>query len=764
VSAGRKIIFTKEGILGQGDLEAAFVDLELSGEELAVGDNAEELVAGSLSLQNVSPLHIDIAQKVSLIDPDLLKNALIKKILRRHVGGDGSLASDDFMGHKDQQGSSVLRVNDSLGLGSACDLVAEVALAERANFLDVRSATMHALTFMNYLSERAMATFPVSIECFHSEGGFAVQLSSFCEGVTEDTLWSALNPMGIAGNFGSSLWWAWQHCQVLEAFVLKRGEKICLTLAWEWPEVGVARGLLVREISEFEVSAEEEVCNSKVKLLRDLFELKEGDLPGPYPLKQTTDPVDASQNIFLVRRAVSALLDLTEKGQVQADQVKAAEIPALLDLIISKEEKKRLDDGDKKLVLNSYHDENLRERLEAACDVLSSGIGVDHYAEGIGEGIMGLSVPDIAQVLRGSLAAPDEKIVIPGMTDDLTEELWAVKRTDIKGRVDELLSDCKSSGASVPAMNKAVRGAFLNGLGIGDSSARALLSKLVDQKISPSVRDLERTSNRGLQDKIRAEKLMALLATREAQMRKMKSVIDSMRIELSQAKQGSGMESQLMAKLVEKDRQILLLNDRISTISANSERRTVEIHERVVESGERKRDEIERAVKIMTMLRDEKQVLEAKVLELERSLKLKEASLEISTGDDVEMQLHQSLAEGIELSRNLRLAEDEKKSAALLNKSLEQKVKFLTAQLDASRDQVVDSEGLKLPAGKQLEQRTVQLEKIIEQLSINAKRFQTELQEKKTEAYKLALENKAMRTRCQQLEKQMAMMSRKRSA
>ena len=119
-----------------------------------------------------------------------------------------------------------------------------------------------------------------------------------------------------------------------------------------------------------------------------------------------------------------------------------------------------------------------------------------------------------------------------------------------------------------------------------------------------------------------------------------------------------------------------------------------------------------------------------------------------------------------DLNKEKREYADNAKAMTLKVKSLEQKIKFMTAQIEGAAKKRPGTMGG--GSGAAIDQKTVQKlkqsEKMTQKFQMVAKKAQDELSEKKTELHKTKLENKTLSLKVKDLEKKLANLIRKNAA
>jgi|GEM_PF-2521438 len=185
--------------------------------------------------------------------------------------------------------------------------------------------------------------------------------------------------------------------------------------------------------------------------------------------------------------------------------------------------------------------------------------------------------------------------------------------------------------------------------------------------------------------------------------------------------------------------------------------------QKIIEDKERFFQEKQESQKELEFAKSENRELERILKQKELEIKDKERLLKNKPTGETEDFVNEKEKEVVALSSELKNKAVELRAATLKTKSFEQKVRFLSAQLDTAK-KTSSQPGTKAGGGSgdpKVMGKLKQLEKNNSMLKQSSEKVQAELSEKKTELHKAKLENKTMSLKVKDLEKIISKLTKK---
>ncbi|CAM9873587.1 unnamed protein product, partial [Chrysoparadoxa australica] len=419
------------------------------------------------------------------------------------------------------------------------------------------------------------------------------------------------------------------------------------------------------------------------------------------------------------------------------------------------------------------------------------------------------------KVIKGSREEKQKNIIVSGEEQKMREEAWTLKRQKVAEKVKGIINDRRLQNASHEEIDSEVKAIIKEELGIDEEKSQKLVSNISDTASDEWVRGGIDTVNENIKQRIKIEKMSNQLSLREKQVEKMKNLISSLKNELGAAKKEllsaedereiqklknelfkateentilqrkvkEGIEEVADIRDSDEDTEAVLkenenlkaqvesLKKRMNFMYENSKaNKEIAVSasevQKIIEDKERFFEEKVSATKeidsLKADLREQVRVIKQKDLELKQKDDLIKGRSTGGESDEL-IQLKKSLDE--EKQSSTKLATD-LKAAQIKAKSFEQKVKFMTAQLDkytatASKTNGTGPRGASV-ADPKVAAKLKQTETMNIRLKEAGEKLQKELQEKKCELHKANLERKTLELKVRDLEKKLSVATGKK--
>ncbi len=428
--------------------------------------------------------------------------------------------------------------------------------------------------------------------------------------------------------------------------------------------------------------------------------------------------------------------------------------------------------------------------------------GLDEEEEG-GQLVKGLDEEEEeSQLVKGLDEEEESKAVIKGNKERISEENWEVRRDraveELKGRMEDL----RDTGISHIEIDNELKKILMNELEVSEASGTDFVEALSDNATDGFLRGPSRASITALKDSP-LEQVEKKLEVRSKQVEKMKEAIVTLNEELAKSR---GLSSGVVEPDLESDHseksenlklnlQIESINNEKVKLAKENEILLRKIHESTeninslnqsLKDGKKEnanKAELEKIIADKEFYFNEKVKLEKVVEDREsrmrnmefklRELEAKELSSKAKNFESKRLADKALLIEKEKQIVNFRtevnLLQAESKSHELKAKAAEQKMKFMSAQLEKFRNEgsastakakkTVSSSG-----NSDVSEKLKQMQQVSAKLKASNDKLTKELLEKKTLAHKATLESKTLAGKVKELEHKISILNKKKAA
>ncbi len=339
---------------------------------------------------------------------DLIVNSSFVKMIKRILEKNSSLKlSSAYDGVVLK--SKTYKIINTLSAGYYGDLVVESALAQKYNFIAIRSFVASIISYLEYLKDEDIVKMPLELDFGHSHDSFLVQFYLPCEGYRIDHIWKALEGRGINNPAYQLLNLALSNSDILNVYVLESSSKLVISGLWTKGLIREAKNyhssFILHGMERFYYSSED--LNARVgrTLLGDKkrlnFKAEELEMPGDGYGPAPDSPVSKAANPILVKRLVSLVLSKAKGSYEGKGKISEMQIRNLIGSSSFKEKLTNLTRGDWDLMNLATNNPQERDILYREIEKNKKNISPSSYLESMIRNIEGSSLDEFREVAKG---------------------------------------------------------------------------------------------------------------------------------------------------------------------------------------------------------------------------------------------------------------------------------------------------------------------------------------------------------------------------
>lgn len=322
-----------------------------------------------------------------------------------------------------------LKVQDYLNIGYFIDTIVVEAYKNKFDHEKIRHYLNAAIVSAFKTVEHQEGPANLDVSFSYSEEGFAVQVSFQSDSSIVKKDFDSLREFSEHTNF--------YDC----AYFAKR-ERIIFSSAWfKNSELEAANAFFFTQVSARKVD------NSS----SEIHSVQEPDQTVKYEPVQST--ADQSKKLQLARKFSLFIKNYREKEHSAKDitSLEILDIEEYLTKYPRQEALKELDDDIKSFILKLLRDEGLYQNVTEYVQKISQS-NLDSHVDEIQKVLGGKSLEDIEEMFMVKGAKDEngnEKTVVGGWTENLNEDEWKVKRSELVENIKEEVTVIKSQGRNV---------------------------------------------------------------------------------------------------------------------------------------------------------------------------------------------------------------------------------------------------------------------------------------------------------------------------
>lgn len=711
----------------------------------------------------------------SQIHPELFEQETFKNLFKSLVLNRGEF---DFLDLQFEQEAKTCRVLSAFSVGSSADIIA--ADMFEANIEDMRFRLFLTNLFyqINRYKKESMAYFPVDLH--YGMGPQGVVIQAYVQ-VSRHFDASQISPQFLSP--------VTKYTDFLSLSYLKNVRKLVVSAFWN-PSLEQSTSLRsffidFKDLFEYHGNRPETI---QTEIPRVIEESKTQDLTGGgFEENESVVRVEQEEKIAQKVIKVKRILEFTEDMIEDPENFTEDDLDQILLAHPDKTIGERLSSTDKNYVIDVVRGLANKDELDDECQKVVGEVDDDEFVKKVKSSLQDTDFDEIAKV-TGAEEGEDGLIKINGNKEDLTSEVWTIKRAELEQKIDSkfkgLLSTNKSKGEIKRAIEHEIKDFIDEEFELDEDDKEGIAAHVVDEALSEFYKEkvakvkeaqthnqaelldlqkeVEKLKQENHQFSQKNERLLNLVSSMKGQIKKMYDVereladmeegdeslgpdpqrkIDYLTLLVSQKEikisQVEGniekIRKSYETQFQQKDKEIQRLNNRISdmthrksiggqedlrgevnTLISENERlkmQLMKVQERMTQLSENFQDRIKKAMdksqseatllksdlaKQTNVLSDLSKIkdqmgkhLGAKDLEIqalkEEIKKLKSSAEELDSSDSQgESEQARHLEKQIEnYKKELRSKDAELKASSLKFKQYDQKIRFLSAQLES---------------------------------------------------------------------------------
>lgn len=730
--------------------EISFVDSEA---RIHISDNLENLKSSTSEMKilvSENWISDSLKSEISIVSPTILKNPLFKNIFNRINQDEGSINLEEIIGEKLKKISN-FKVIDIAVKGQYCDLLGDILVRNNCSHLRPTQWFNQVLVYLGYLEESSISMFPLDVDCAFTDQGHIVQLVVPVENFFKNYLLQAFDSeINIENPFNNLLNGIQGLAHSTDFCYVESSKYLIITGTWIKDFSEKFGSVLFHQTPSYQRKEEREFKSLRIEMIKEQALQGKNHLPGDSVELLELSQFEKSPHLLQIKKFVHFI-----KGKnLSEDKIVISGMPELFEGFLKVSGGEKLNPQEMKLAFQALTNNDDLNELNMVVQSLESALPVGEEVTRVVDHLKNMNIDELIKV-SGLSCSPEERTVISSVTQNIKEDVWKVKRLEVSQKLEKQLSQKKvvTSLDVKDALNQIFEESMGFQIpGLGDAMAEESLTKVQEKWSQASTHEIK-TSDRIVQ-------LESALKMRNQMIGKMKSVVDDLRqVKTSLQEQNLSNEKTIVSSLSNNDN--MLSDDSMAVSSSGLISKSNEAELRIVKS---KLEFLQKNYNEMmeTNVRLDEQL---KISQLEISRKTEELAQKSNAPGDsgisnLQLTIQSKNQQIDKLTNELRNFEDMNKALSLKVKSLEQRVKVMQSQIEgAAQDLEADT--------AKVDSRFVQKIKQLESLYTNAqdenKKLMTELQARKAESHKHALENKTMKTKMHQLERQVANLSKKRA-
>ncbi|PIP95262.1 MAG: hypothetical protein COW00_14015 [Bdellovibrio sp. CG12_big_fil_rev_8_21_14_0_65_39_13] len=689
-------------------------------------DNLEELKASSCEkkIYVCEDFQQDLVdEEISQVSPELIKDIGFSTLLMRGLSETGSIHLEEILGEKITKITN-FKMIDTKVRGQYTDLLSDIVERGGHSSLRIGQWFNQVTLYLSYLEEKGIALFPIDVDCVVVSNSMIVQLSVPVENFYKDYVTKAFSPdASFESPFINSLYHLEVQAQGNDITYLESNKVVLISGHWNRSVKNFTPGLIFHSVPRFEAESKKEYNSYRLEQIKEAALKGQISLPGSSVEMHELSAFEKSANTVQIKQMVKFF---KENGDLSNITIEG--MGALAESYYKVKGGSRLSPQELKMTFQALTDPDTLDELNTVINSLDSTLPLGEEITRVGGLIEEMDLDELIRI-TGQAQAPEEKTRISGVTQKLTTETWKVKRLEVAEKLEKELS--KKKNVTAADVRETLNSIFEESMGFSSAN---LVDSIAEEGLAGAQKNWSRVSGSDITSQQKISQLDSALKSRNIMIAKMKNLLE----EMKSAKQASAPAATSIITEVDANRTDAVHLDQLR--QSNGE---------LLAAKARYEDEIR-------MLKQEINTQAAVISQNQNN----EAKVEKSAGN-FELTIQSKNQQLEKVTSELRLLEDTAKALNIKVKSLEQKNKILQSQLEGASNEA-ESDATKVDT--RFVQKIKQLETLNGNLQEENKKYQVELQAKKAEAHKHALENKTMKTKMHQLERQVANLSKKRAA
>lgn len=692
------------------------------GEDFEFGTNPEATVIISDNLETLKESscekkifvseewHDDLVDEgISQVSPKLFQSLGFATLVQRGLSETGSVNLEELLGEKITKITNFKMIDTKIR-GQYSDLLVDII--ERGGFSGLRTGQWfnQVALYLSYLEEKGIALFPIDIDCIVVENSVIIQLTVPVENFYQDYVTKAFsNEASFEHPFVNSLKKLEVLSQGNDITYLESNKLVLISGHWDKTATVAQSALVFHSVPCFEKKDSKEYNSYRLEQIKEASLKAAIPLPGSSVEMHELSNFEKSSNLIQMKQMIKFFKD---RGDIENITIEG--MGDLAQEYYKVKGGNQLSPQELKMTFQALTESDTLDELNTVIHSLEATLPLGEEITKVGGFIQDMGFDELIKI-SGQAESPEERTRISGITQKMTTEVWKVKRLEVAEKLEKELSTKKN--VTAVDVRETLNSIFNNTMGFSSAS---LVDSIADEGLAHAQEKWSKVSAGDLSSLQKVTQLEAALKNRNVMIAKMKSLIEDMKMAKKEPKANSlGLQ------------QISQSNGELLTLKAKYE------------------DEIR-------MLKQEIINQTASINQAQNN----EAKSEKSSGN-FELTIQSKNQQIEKVTTELRLLEDTAKALNIKVKSLEQKNKILQSQLEGASNEA-ESDATKVDT--RFVQKIKQLETLNGNIQEENKKLQVELQAKKAEAHKHALENKTMKTKMHQLERQVANLSKKRAA
>lgn len=494
-------------------------------------------------------------------NPEILNSNVGKKIVRRALGENSSIALEEAFGTENIK-AGTFRISDYYSVGHYIDILTVKAQQNDIRPISVANFFCNLMNFFAFLSQSKIIQFPVNIDFANSEDTMFVQASISTKFFGKDLIFDFLGEgeKDLPPFFNSLL----NSVDILDMYKLKNSQKLVVTGIWfsqslEYPS------FLITDINSFALTQYETFLNN--------FE-------GSISIVQLKDEVDDSSikteelekylssikrngkgTILQARRLAEFSIKKFKSMGISIENATMIHLNTALNDFPLQNKVQELTTEDKAFILECVKNKTLFEDVHESFVVAMEKIGNDRIVDEIISRISSIefqevietvaisnkeSIEDAAQrfskdrdevqntLIKGDREdVGEERIIIKGSRSG-PEEVWKVKRLEVVEELKNKVANLKGSDSPYDLENQLVQ-IVKSKLNLDEEDSYGLAKGILESSAETFLDD-EIISGKSAKLKIENQKLKELIGSKNTQVDRMKQLISKMRNEIVKSK------------------------------------------------------------------------------------------------------------------------------------------------------------------------------------------------------------------------------------
>lgn len=673
-------------------------------------------------------------QIVGVVHPAHLSHPALEYLIKRSSTGQFSVDLNESYEEFEKE-VHAYRFIDPFEEGEIGDAIAQKILD--AGFDPLPFKTFHT-AMMGYIAhhvKRKNFLLPIDIQLGLFQGSVVVQCVVSTKVFTKEHLEESFGTNDINNPYKSLLKQCYESCHILDIALTKNAQKVVMTGVWCHDQYGLPGGsFLYQSVEKLSTVIDSIQKNDQIHLIFGKHESKFEELrfSGETPRHFGPDEFIQTDHPYIVQMVVEHCSRILSETGIPAP-AELEGIVRLLEDFADKTLLSKLNARDWNNVLKALHDTSTRELLDANIETIQGDVEDDVF-ERVVSTLQKMTFDEAKTVVSGrveedefkrivsgqSLNEDDYENVIPGVTEEINEELtmvrgqredlghgpktvikgggdpladkgkfnnrissgWEEKKKGVLNKVRERWSIAKNSGASKVDLESEMREIMREQLGIEDGAAAQLVRGVVGESRDEVIAEKVKGRAEEVKTRLQEEKFSRELAKRDQQILKMKKIMDQVRGEL--AKKNSPVKTEAIASADDESTQDeqKQLQQEISRISqellkTNQEMAQLEREkEREIDNYKKQLSELEKKIDFYKEKSDGQQEQKVEVYGLKRE----NASLQNQA------QLQQTRVEHMSQRMEKQRTDIENRDRAELSSAIEK-----VAMLESERQKTKDS-------------------------------------------------------------------------